>query len=447
MGVQGLADGFLAGFQTADGAISRDKELTLRDASLQHQIKDSDRTYSLRDAEQKHRVKTDERDFNYKGERDKVGDQQWTLSHALNKQQVGISAANSKLNRQKFEFELDAAKRHELDKQSEPFIYAMQEAIANKDYESAWKFSEKLPKHSPYKMDYWKEADTQKGVDTTFDNMSDMLTGKVDPASPELSKAITLTLGPELSVGVGSKLPDGRTIVGKEVANVLPAKDGQPGVYVTLRNKLDDGSTYEAPVTKYRSHDKEDKEVMFVPYEKIQKVIGERKQMVDMMRSPGMVDYLANTLNRMNKKDSGSIKEYRSALLDVDKDEAKQMADLNKDGAMLDDAQKAAAVKAIQEGANQRRERVGQLFGVGSATANEPKESDWTTDPEYAQFEKLVYEKLKQRPDPNNPATKEIYMQWRQGVQQAKAQSQKDSVVANSLRSVGVHSVSVGNRD
>ena len=448
MGVQGLAEGFLAGFQTADGAISRDKELTLRDASLQHQIKDSDRTYSLREADQNYKFKADERDFNYRGERDKVGDQQWGLKHALDKQQVGISAANLSMRKQEFNFQMKAKEEAQLREREAPIVQAFYDK-----YEKTGLFDEQLFSQisdsnalNPKRFIGEKAMTTVRELNQV---MPKVLNGEMNYNDPQVHKVLGAILEPRLNRGIGEKDPQtGKEITKKELSHIGIAEDGKNlllGVKVTYK----DGSTAEKPVTEFGSADVNDKNLAYIPIQRVMEEARGYSQMAGALNQPGgdALRFIAGQVNPKAKGQSGELKEYRSALLDVDKDEAKQMAELNKDGAMLDEAQKAAAVKAIQEGANQRRERVGQLFGVGSATANEPKDSDWTADPEYAQFEKLVYEKQKQRPDPNNPATKEIYMQWRQGVQQAKVQGQKDSAVANSLRSAGVHSVSQGNGD
>ncbi|MFV8808963.1 hypothetical protein ACNSPD_02625, partial [Yersinia enterocolitica] len=83
MGVQGLADGFLAGFNTADQAISRNRELGLRDAAQQQQVKDSDRNYGLAKDQVDWRKETDNRDHQYKSQRDSVGDEQWNKNYGL----------------------------------------------------------------------------------------------------------------------------------------------------------------------------------------------------------------------------------------------------------------------------------------------------------------------------------------------------------------------------
>ena len=70
MGVQGLADGFLAGFQTMDGyyrgqkADARaEKELGLRDLQVHKNIEDADRNFGLRQATFDYGVEKDKKDF------------------------------------------------------------------------------------------------------------------------------------------------------------------------------------------------------------------------------------------------------------------------------------------------------------------------------------------------------------------------------------------------
>ncbi|UZX96192.1 hypothetical protein ND444_07430 [Yersinia ruckeri] len=86
MGVQGLADGFLAGFNTTDQAVSRNRELGLRDAAQQQQIKDSDRNYGLAQEQVNWRRETDSRDFERQSGRDKEDDRRFGLRNALDQQ-------------------------------------------------------------------------------------------------------------------------------------------------------------------------------------------------------------------------------------------------------------------------------------------------------------------------------------------------------------------------
>lgn len=372
MGVQGLADGFLAGFQTADGAITRDKELTLRDASLQHQIKDSDRTYSLREADQNYRFKADERDFVYKKGRDDVGDQQWSQKLGLEKQQLGLSAARYNLQKKEFDFQIKAKEEAMLREREAPLVQAFYNS-----YETTGEFpqhilsqiSESNPLH-PKRFIGEKAMATVRELNQV---MPKVLNGEMNYNDPQVHKVLGTILEPRLNRGIGEKDPQtGKEITKKELSHIGIAEDGKNlllGVKVTYK----DGSTAEKPVTEFGSADVNDKNLAYIPIQRVMEEARGYSQMAGALNQPGgdPLRFIAEQVNPKAKGQSGELKEYRSALLDVDKDEAKQMAELNKDGAMLDEAQKAAAVKAIQEGANQRRERVGQLFGVGTDPNND----------------------------------------------------------------------------
>ncbi|WP_235896826.1 hypothetical protein [Yersinia thracica] len=107
---------------------------------------------------------------------------------------------------------------------------------------------------------------------------------------------------------------------------------------------------------------------------------------------------------------------YRKELLDIGKDESKQLAALNKDGAMMDEKQLAAAKQEIKSSSEQRRQQASELYGVGGGRGSQNQSG---IDPvELEAFAGEYQKEFGEAPDLNNPQDQQVFMAWKQKRQQ-----------------------------
>lgn len=272
MGVQGLADGFLAGFNAADGAISRNKELGLRDVALQHQVKDSDRNFGLRQADFDYGKEKDQREFGYKQERDNVSDQQFGQKLAIDQQQVNISAAGEA--RQSRQQQLDI-----MEKRFGGAVMGIMNAARAGDSETANAMWTRLPPEAQqfYKIanpGYMMNPKAAQGSAYLASMGPALMSGQVNPDDPKVISAANEVLAPELSVKPGELADDGQPMKARRLTQIMPA-DSNGNYHFGVEVTRSDGSTYSAPITKNRSTDPKD-EVLSLSSENIMRTLAQR---------------------------------------------------------------------------------------------------------------------------------------------------------------------------
>lgn len=122
----------------------------------------------------------------------------------------------------------------------------------------------------------------------------------------------------------------------------------------------------------------------------------------------------------INPPDKAALRQetesYRKALLEIGKDESKQLAILHKDGDIMDEKQLAAARESIHSQAEQRRQQVIQLYGRGEASGEE--HAMWQA------FSQEYQQKVGTAPDMNNLQDQQFFMQWKQQQQSEREASE-----------------------
>ncbi|MBE0150237.1 hypothetical protein FOT80_12595 [Serratia fonticola] len=284
MGVQGLADGFLASFNTADAAISRNKEMGLRDAALQQQVKDSDRNFGLRQADFDYGKEKDQREFGYKQERDKVGDQQFGQKLAIDQQQVNISAAGEA--RQSRQQQLDT-----MEKRFGGAVMGIMNAARAGDSETANAMWTRLPQEAQqfYKIanpGYMMNPKAAQGSAYLASMGPALMSGQVNPDDPKVISAANEVLAPELSVKPGELADDGQPMKARRLTQIMPA-DSNGNYHFGVEVTRADGSTYSAPITKNRSTDPKD-EVLSLSSENIMKTLAQRSALFRTLNPNGI---------------------------------------------------------------------------------------------------------------------------------------------------------------
>lgn len=452
MGVSGLAEGFLAGFNTMD-RYERGKQMDAR----------ADREQGLREAallEQKAQQKLNNQRYDsevaYRKERDSLQDARQSKQDSLNEMSLKASIANSQASNARaaraearqvemYEWEKDRLQQQKFLEENMPII---QQGWA--DIQAGKTPSERFftvvnnkytAMYNPERYMRSEYADAGKTFVThTAGLMRDAEAGKLDWNSdegvqrinqPEFLKAAGVLYQDEVKTGIGDVDPQtGKTIKNKALANVHVTPDGT-GVVLGVKVTYDDGSTAIRPVTEGRSA-RQDDQPKVIP---LMDFVGPAYRRAALAHSLSQNAEQLRTL--MGLTPGADMKGYRKAVVDVNAETDKNISMIRRD-IMIPEEQRQAAIDAERQAAEAKIMGLRSVFGLEPAKSRgdeqEPKQSALTTwtgaDPLRQQFIKEAAEKGKALADNVDPKQLDtVYNQWIANVQASNT--------ANTLRADG----------
>lgn len=279
MGVRGLAEGFLAGFNTMDQhergkkADERmEKDMSLRDAMWQNTQKQQELANTRYEDERA-----------YSRGRDAVNDERQKKLDGLNEMSLRASIAHSQASNARaarsearqvemYEWEKDRLQQQKFLEENMPVIQQgwadIQAGKAPGERFFSTVNNKYAAMYNPERYMSGEYADAGKTFVThTAGLMRDAEAGKLDWNSdegvqrinqPEFLKAAGVLYQDEVKTGIGDVDPKtGKTIKNKELANVHVTPDGA-GVVLGVKVTYDDGSSTVRPVTEGRSAREDD---------------------------------------------------------------------------------------------------------------------------------------------------------------------------------------------
>ncbi|MEI7002802.1 hypothetical protein [Pectobacterium parmentieri] len=342
--VRGLADGFLAGFNTMDNALQRREESELRRLQVQQQQQNEDRRFGLAQAQFDYGKETGLRDHQRQLGRDKKQDEQWGLSHALNAKNAdrsyALQAQSNNLAQQRFNFQVNEQKRQQRIQDEMPVIKMFAEQLdktGDVDPELLKQISSDNPLH-PKRFIGDKAI---KNVTEINRIMPAVLNGDMDYNDPAAIRVMNGVLSARIQRGIGDKdVETGKTITSKELAHIGLTEDGR-GVIPTLKVTYNDGSTALKPMTRFGSTDPNDT-IAPIALPRLMEEFRGYSQMVGQLNYGGRAKFLNEMVN---PPDKAAVREeargMRKDLLDVGKARAKALSD-----PMAQDPQTAAGINA-----------------------------------------------------------------------------------------------------
>ncbi|MEI7215333.1 hypothetical protein WCT97_22260 [Pectobacterium versatile] len=428
--VRGLADGFLAGFNTMDNALQRREESELRRLMVDQQQKNDDRRFGLAQAQFDYGKETGLRDYQRQVGRDKVTDEQWGLSHALNAKNAershALQAQSNNLAQQRFDFQVVETKRQQRIQDEMPVIKMFADQLdktGNVDPELLKQISPDNPLH-PNRFIGDKAT---KNVMEINRIMPAVLNGEMDYNDPAAISAMNGILSARIQRGIGDKdVETGKTITSKELAHIGLTEDGQ-GVIPTLKVTYNDGSTALKPMTRFGSTDPNDT-IAPIALPRLMEEIRGYSQMVGQLNYGGRAKFLNDMVNPPDKTAvREEAKGLRKDLLDVGKARAKALAD-----PMAQDPQTAAGINSQYD---QLEQQVKDSYGQPQ---QQPKAKDDSELQQWAsgdQGKTAFAQKAIAMGVPVTSLSAEQldakYLQYTKG-----AKSSADAAVANQLRTV-----------
>ena len=288
--MSGFAQGFLAGFSTVDQAMTRRKELGLREAQLAQQQKNNERDFEFAQSQFEHRKENDQRtyDLNVKN-----ADREYALKEREHAAAQNYRNASLGISQQRLQLEKYNQRRLEYNDMiahSQPLMTALGKAIDAGDQEAAMRIYGQLPKGHPLTLmsseGYAAKAgQAVNNLQKIFDDKPDRAIASLN--TPENLDVLSGVFGPELQQRIG--MPDStgkKTIKEARIGSIVPAQ--QEGyVLIGLDLTYSDGSTAHKPVTEYGSAHPDDQTVLAVPVDKAVELVRDRSKFAEISKNFG----------------------------------------------------------------------------------------------------------------------------------------------------------------
>ncbi|EFG1410272.1 hypothetical protein BR158_005304 [Escherichia coli] len=317
--MSGFAQGLLAGFSTVDQAMTRRKELGLREAQLAQQQKNNERDFEFAQSQFEHNKDVDQRNFDYRA---KVDDRNYALQEREFNANQNYRNASLGMEQQRLQLQKYNQRRLEYNDMiahSQPLMEAIGKAIEAGDQEAATRLFGQLPKGHPLIL-MSNEGYAAKAGQAVI-NLQKIFGDKPDMAidslnTPENLDVLSGVFAPELQQRIG--MPDStgeKTIKEARIGSIVPAQ--QEGyVLIGLDLTYSDGSTAHKPVTEYGSAHPDDQTVLAIPVDKAIAQVRDRSKFAEISKNYGYF---------MPKQQGLSLKELQ-------KEASKVVAQAIKDG-------------------------------------------------------------------------------------------------------------------
>lgn len=449
MSVSGLAEGFLAGFNTMDRYQRGQKE----DERME-------RSMGLRDAmwqnEQDRQKVADERyqsELEYGKGRDKLADARYDKQFALTERQMKASearagaaerraAAQEARQQQEYEWQKDLRDKQVFQQENLPIIQSGWQAVTEgKDPGQQFWSVVRDPRAGSFNPERYLQQDYAEAGKTFVTYAGNLVRqaqeGKLDPTTPEghaavnnpdFIKAAGTLYQDEVSKGVGDIDPEsGKTITGKQLNNIMITPDGR-GVVLGVEVTYDDGSKAVRPVTNNRTSSPDDHPKV-IPINDFLKPAYQRAALAKHMI--GNADQLRTSLGLTAGPDQVG---YKKAVTELEKQHGQNRARISSSNAEDKDLQ----LDALDAQLEQSKAALADTFGMTSKT--EEKEAgapikEWTGgDPERLQFVKEANQHGKLSSLLDSPAKMNTAFElWRQQAAKQR-QTEQATVTANRLR-------------
>ncbi|MEL1213771.1 hypothetical protein [Aeromonas caviae] len=449
MSVSGLAEGFLAGFNTMDRYQRGQKE----DERME-------RSMGLRDAmwqnEQDRQKVADERyqsEREYGKGRDKLADARYDKQFALTERQMKASearagaaerraAAQEARQQQEYEWQKTLRDKQLFQQENLPIIQSGWQAVVEGKApgQQFWDVV-RDPRAGSFNPERYLEKEFADSGEVVVKHGGKLMRlaqeGKLDPNTPEghalindgkFIKSLDTIYQDEVRKGVGDIDPEsGKTITGKQLHNIMITPDGR-GVVLGVEVTYDDGSKAIRPVTNNRTSAPDDQPKV-TPINDFLKPAYQRAALSKHM--VGNAEQLRVSLGLSAGPDQAG---YKKAVTGLEKQHGQNRARISASNAEDKDLQ----LDALDAQLEQSKAALADTYGMTSKT-DEPKQETpikaWTRDvPERLQFVKEANQHGKLSSLLDSPAKMNTAFElWRQQAAKQR-QTEQATVTANRLR-------------
>ncbi|MDX7783053.1 hypothetical protein [Aeromonas caviae] len=449
MSVSGLAEGFLAGFNTMDRYQRGQKE----DERME-------RSMGLRDAmwqnEQDRQKVADERyqsEREYSEGRDKLADAKYDRQFALTERQMKASearagaaerraAAQEARQQQEYEWQKDLRDKQVFQQENLPIIQSGWQAVTEgKDPGQQFWSVVRDPRAGSFNPERYLQQDYAEAGKTFVTYAGNLVRqaqeGILDPTTPEghaavnnpdFIKAAGTLYQDEVSKGVGDIDPEsGKIITGKQLNNIMITPDGR-GVVLGVEVTYDDGSKAVRPVTNNRTSSPDDHPKV-IPINDFLKPAYQRAALAKHMI--GNAEQLRVSLGLWAGPDDAG---FKKAVTELEKQHGQNKARISASNAEDKDLQQEALDAQFERSKASLADTYGKTR-IADAPRQEAPIKEWTGgDPERLQFVKEANQHGKLSSLLDSPAKMNTAFElWRQQAAKQR-QTEQAAVTANRLR-------------
>lgn len=449
MSVSGLAEGFLAGFNTMDRYQRGQKEDERMDKAM-----------GLRDAmwqnEQERQKVADERyqsELAYSEGRDKLADAKYDKQFALTERQMKASearagaaerraAAQEARQQQEYEWQKTLRDKQLFQQENLPIIQSGWQAVTEgKDPGQQFWSVVRDPRAGSFNPERYLQQDYAEAGKTFVTYAGNLVRqaqeGKLDPTTPEghaavnnpdFIKAAGTLYQDEVSKGVGDIDPEsGKTITGKQLNNIMITPDGR-GVVLGVEVTYDDGSKAVRPVTNNRTSSPDDHPKV-IPINDFLKPAYQRAALAKHMI--GNAEQLRVSLGLSAGPDDAG---FKKAVTELEKQHGQNKARISASNAEDKDLQQEALDAQFERSKASLADTYGKTR-IAEAPRQEAPIKEWTDgDPERLQFVKEANQHGKLSSLLESPAKMNTAFElWRQQAAKQR-QTEQATVTANRLR-------------
>ncbi|HDD9626343.1 TPA: hypothetical protein ACHWCP_RS18570 [Escherichia coli] len=309
--MSGFAQGLLAGFSTVDQAMTRRKELGLREAQLARQQKNNERDFEFAQSQFEHRKENDQRtyDLNVRN-----ADREYALKEREHKAAQNYRNASLGMEQQRLQLQKYNQRRLESNDmlaRDQPVMAALGKAVDAGDRDAAMRLYGQLSEGNPLRLmanDGYaaKAGQAVNNLQKIFDDKPDRAIASLN--TPENLDVLSGVFAPELQQRIG--MPDStgeKTIKEARIGSIVPAQ--QEGyVLIGLDLTYSDGSTAHKPVTEYGSAHPDDQTVLAIPVDKAVALVRDRSKFAEISKNYGYF---------MPKQQGLSLKELQKGASNV----------------------------------------------------------------------------------------------------------------------------------
>ncbi|HFO9301778.1 TPA: hypothetical protein ACHK41_005401, partial [Escherichia coli] len=224
--MSGFAQGLLAGFSTVDQAMTRRKELGLREAQLAQQQKNNERDFEFAQSQFEHNKDVDQRNFDYRA---KVDDRNYTLQEREFNANQNYRNASLGMEQQRLQLQKYNQRRLEYNDmlaRDQPVMAALGKAVDAGDRDAAMRLYGQLSEGNPLRLmanDGYaaKAGQAVNNLQKIFDDKPDRAIASLN--TPENLDVLSGVFAPELQQRIG--MPDStgeKTIKEARIGSIVP---------------------------------------------------------------------------------------------------------------------------------------------------------------------------------------------------------------------------------
>ncbi|WCG84271.1 hypothetical protein [Pectobacterium sp. A5351] len=246
------------GLQGMQKAAGLEQQREAANEQLKSQQKNADRNYDMAVNTQNWQKPTDERDYNNLLQQQGIEQENKVQDRALDKRRVDISAGTLAVSQAGEKRQQRQQQLQEMTtRYGNPAEGITLSARAN-DKDTATRLWSQLPPdaqqfYTALNPDFLTNPNAAQSALYLKSRAPALMSGQINPDDPKVIAATNSILQPELAIRPDELADDGKPMKARELTHIMPDPRGGDNFYFGVTVTREDGSTYQAPITRNRS--------------------------------------------------------------------------------------------------------------------------------------------------------------------------------------------------